>query len=382
MARLKNEYGHYVVAGRRYNNKLKAVIDAVPNGWWPHWNFYEDQFSKINWSIEPTESLEDLYCRRARSLRQQYEHISIEFSGGADSWNALYSFLRAGCHVDAVIHRYLDVGLTDISDLSATNQYSEGRFQAYPWFKRFQELDPNLKWYTYYLTDNLINAWAQTPLDVFELNANQVVNILKVPGDGMIAYDCIPPFKTSALVYGLDKPNLFFKNNNFYLFFADEPVHGRGLVERTEIGVPHTDIMFYWDPDCTDLLIKQAHIVMNWFKKHPQYLTLINNRKQRNRDLYYNIVNALVYPEYKPDWQSTKVTGKTFLDSEIWFHCGNPENLAVRNWKNRINDYSGLVHDTLHETQFETFLEAEQHNGNDYYNLPNSWSHLYKIGSL
>ena len=96
------------MAGKRYYNKLKAVVDAVPHGWWPHFYFHEDKFSKYNWAVEPKETLSELYKNRAKSIREKFDHITIEFSGGADSWTALYSFLRQGLHVDVVSHRYVD----------------------------------------------------------------------------------------------------------------------------------------------------------------------------------------------------------------------------------------------------------------------------------
>ena len=95
----ESPFGHWVVAGKKYYNKLQAVVDSVPKGWWPHFYFHEDKFSKFDWTTEPVETLTDLYKKRALSLRQKFDHITIEFSGGADSWTALYSFLRQGLHV-------------------------------------------------------------------------------------------------------------------------------------------------------------------------------------------------------------------------------------------------------------------------------------------
>jgi hypothetical protein len=376
------EYGYWIVAGKRYINKLQAVVDAVPNGWWPHFDFHEERFSSHNWQIEPTESLEDLYCERARYLRNNYTHITIEFSGGADSWNALYSFLRQGLHVDAVLHKYVDAGLTNAGDCSSANQSSEGRFQAWPWFQRFQELDPNIAWHTQYLQDDIVKGWSQTPLTPFQINYVNGNQITKIPGLVVDYPKFIPQNKTSALIYGTDKPNLLFENNNFYLYFIDDGVIARAVMERNEIDIPFTDILFYWDPDCVKLLIKQAHIVMNWFRQHPDMLPLISNRHYRNTELYHEIVNALIYPEFEKIWQAKKAQGTNVQTHETWFHTKSHDNPAVVNWKKSLTDLSNIVQSTLTGTEFESFIQTETYDNKKYSRLANSFSKMYLLGSL
>ena len=144
-----DRFGHWIVAGKKYSNKLQAVIDAVKIGHWIHWDFNEVSFKKYNWTKEPTQSLQSLYDERARRIREKYAFVAMEFSGGADSWNMLYAFCRQRLKVDLVIHKYAGSTVKGPEDLSAENHWAEGKYQAWYWFNKLKELNPDMKWVTW-----------------------------------------------------------------------------------------------------------------------------------------------------------------------------------------------------------------------------------------
>lgn len=373
----ESPFGHWVVAGKKYYNKLQAVVDSVPKGWWPHFYFHEDKFSKFDWTTEPVETLTDLYKKRALSLRQKFDHITIEFSGGADSWTALYSFLRQGLHVDVVSHSYMDAIDLDKSNKSSINQNAEAKHQAWPWFKKFQELDPAMEWRLTSVTDMIIDGWAGGPQDPFHHNMFNIGLFYKI-GPILEYLNKIPQDKKSAIIYGLDKPNIFFEDNNFYLYFPETPIIHRQVIERYNLGIPATDILFYWDHECTELLIKQGHLIMNWFKQHPNMIPLISNRHYRNSDLYHEIVNAIIYPDFQVDWQSEKSTGMYKMTHELWFHDNSEGALHNKNWRSTMQKLSDTVNDVVIDTPFESFIKKED----NYSILATCWSKMYKLGSL
>ena len=375
---IQSPFGHWVVADKIYYNKLQAVADAAPRGWWPHFYFHEDQFGRVDWQKQPTESLEQLYNARAQQLRKKYDHITVEFSGGADSWYAMHSFMRQGLHVDAVYHKYVDASSGDVTDLNPDNQHAEAKFQAFPWFKKWQELDPNITWEVEYVTDTVIKGWSNVPVDPLEYNGVNVGLMFKLPGISGDLPKFMPIEKNCAVVYGTDKPNLFFENGTFYLYFPENPVVYRAYIERKRMGIPVTDVMFYWDPDCCALLAKQAHIVMNWFKKNPKMLPLISNRKYRDTNLYYSIVNALIYPDYDPDWQSEKGTGRFNQTHETWFHKNSEGTVHGTNWHKTMKRMHEVMTDCVAGTEFDDYIHRE----NQYNVLSDQWSKFYKIGSL
>lgn len=369
------KFGYWEVCGKKYHHKLRAVIDAVALGHWPHYNFHEDAFSKFSWTTEPTETLTELYCQRARQLREKHESISIEFSGGADSWNAVYSFLRQGLHVDVLLYSYDKNISQDQNDTSGKNCQSEGIFSAYPWYKKFLELDPAIKWVTHEKTDDMIETWSRGTIDPLEHNMIHPGWLTKVSRE--LGDDINCRADTSANLIGIDKPNLFFKDNTFYFYFPDFPHLLRGVLDREARGTNINDYLFYWDPDCAKLLIKQAHIVMNWFKQNPKMLYLISNQHHRDTDAYYHIVDSLIYPDYQEIWQSKKPKGIYLLEHESWFE-NHIDTVHGKNWAATRQNLSDIVASTLSGTQFENFMQTED----GFSRLPVSWSKMYEIGSI
>lgn len=371
-------FGYWEVSQKKYHNKLQSVIDAVPQGWWPHFNFHEEEFSKFNWLVEPTESLTELYCHRAKQLSEKYDSISIEFSGGADSWNVAYSFLRQGLHINELIYRYDHNISGKEDDKSAANCMAEGKYAAYPWYQKFLEIDPTIKWRTYYTTDAMIDGWSKFQLDPLKYNSVHPGYIVKLPGLSADLPVDFNPTKKTALIYGMDKPNLFFEDGKFYLYFPDHTIIIRAVIERVAMGLPVDDVLFYWDPDAVKMLAKQAHMVMHWFKQNPEMLFLINTRAYRNNEIYYPIVNKIIYPEYKELWQSKKAAGSHIMGHEIWFEDHADDTAHGLNWAKSRQNFSNMINTTLQGTEFEHF----KHDENGFARLAASWSKMYCIGTL
>lgn len=374
-----SKYGHWVVAGKPYKNKLEAVTRAVPNGWWPHFYFREDEFSSHDWTAEPNVSLESLYFARARQLRETYDHITIEYSGGVDSWYILYSFVAQGLHVDVVNHRFIEAAAQgNNNDLSAKNTSAEGKYQAYPWFEKFKELVPTIEWNCYNATDIIVKGWTARSLDPLKYNRLHTAMMTRVPDLAFDPYKNIQAQGKTAIIHGIDKPNLYFQDGKFYAYFPDHTITGSAASERADLNLPSHDVFFYYDPDCCDLLIKQAHVIMKWFKNNSHVLSLISNKHHRDNVLYNNILNALIYPKYVNMWQTEKSSGLNFMESEAWFHENYADTSAGRNWRLSMQTASDIVDQVLIDTEFESYIKKE----NNFSTLPVTWSKFYYIGSL
>ena len=96
--------GRYVVGQERHVNKFLAYSHAFSLGdhHVPHWDYYESWFSGFDWTVEPTETLVELYRQRALDLRSRYDQVIIWFSGGADSFNAIDSFVSNHIPLDTI----------------------------------------------------------------------------------------------------------------------------------------------------------------------------------------------------------------------------------------------------------------------------------------
>jgi hypothetical protein len=106
-----------------------------------HW--YEDEFARLNVSIEPPESHAELCRQRAQELRDTYKYLRLSFSGGSDSLTALHSFVDNNIHLDEIVV----VDYFDGSNLSDPMQSTsrEIKLCALPHLKQIAHLIPITK---------------------------------------------------------------------------------------------------------------------------------------------------------------------------------------------------------------------------------------------
>jgi hypothetical protein len=353
-----DRFGHWEVCGKKYTNKLQAVMAAVPQGHWIHWNFNEDTFSKYDWTQEPAQSLQQLYDARARSIREKYSFVALEFSGGTDSWNILNSFCRQGLKVDLAIHKVIESQVGDRSDRSAQNIWAEGKFQAWRSFLQFQELVPDIKWATWDIEKSVVDSWRQGPRDILSTN---VLDPMKITSNLDINPFGIPDLPSTAYIFGIDKPMVELYHDGWYIVFYDDPSTSKFTIERAMAGVGWHDLFFYWDPDCVPLLIKQAHTIINFFRKYPGHENLVRGLGSRNQQ-HKDLITSLIYPEYREFWQTKKVTGMVCSDRDAWFQDKHTEDLAAKNWYQTVKNYSDSVSSLVCATPFEQYVHPDPYD--------------------
>lgn len=352
-----DRFGHWIVAGKKYSNKLQAVIDAVKIGHWIHWDFNEAAFSRYDWTREPQESLQTLYDRRARQIRERYEFVALEFSGGADSWNMLNAFCRQGLKVDLVIHKYVERAVKGPEDRSGENQWAEGKFQAWGSFNKMLKLNPDMKWATWDIERSMFDGWQSGPVDILFHNNLHPGAINKMPDRTNINPFNIPDLPSTAYITGVDKPIVTLRDDGWYLTFYDNHVLVRSFIERSLLGIGWQDLLFYWDPDCVPLIIKQAHTVMKFFRSNPEYKKLLMAAGPRGWN-YKNFVIKLIYPEYRLEWQSEKPQG-TFAITHESFFIKNTDNFSSKQWHETLNRYSGVLEDVTRNTDFAKYTHKD-----------------------
>jgi hypothetical protein len=100
MIRLENnpKLGYYTVGQIRHYIKPEALIAATKHNQFPEWHFNRDVFDVYAWHQEPEIGLRELYRMRAQQLRDKYDYIRLEVSGGGDSATAAFSFILNGIH--------------------------------------------------------------------------------------------------------------------------------------------------------------------------------------------------------------------------------------------------------------------------------------------
>ena len=368
--------GHYIVSGQYYSNKLSAFAAALPQGYWPHWDFFENEFSKVDWQTEPHESLISLYHRRAWQIRNDYDYIICWFSGGSDSDNMVRSFLDQGLYIDEIWHRSsLDAHQRRDSGTDAENAAMETLLAVKPRLLEYQSKYP---WWrpmirSTNIMESAIKRWREGARDPYSINYYNP--LLPAKEQSMYSFNgrCVG---RTAKLYGIDKPRIEIRNGKFYLVFMDNYVNTNAMQCRDPYDNSQ-DIWFYWHPDASDILRKQAHTLVKFIKNDPNLLRYFDRSNSKiNNSMVDNIIKKAIYQNWNHEWwQQDKVSNDITHEEFYWFYK-NHDDVAVQNWKQTVQSYSDEV-SNIYKTMNSLHHNFTTINGINI--LPGCYSKWYPI---
>jgi len=319
--------GYYTVGDKIHYIKSQALIEATETGHFPQWNFNNEVFGQIDWVKEPETDLKELYRIRAQQLRDRYDWIRIEASGGGDSTTAVYSFLLNGIHIDEVVFRYPKTGEKNLTadpfNTKPENTLSEYNFAAQPLLKWIANNHPEVKitihdYSDYILNENIDETWVLKGKDYF-----QIAHVFKHDAISLIDHrHTADTGKSICVLFGIDKPKMCIRDSKWYLYFMDLQANHSNIITNGYDNI--TNEYFYWTPDLPDIIHKQAHLIKTWFSlpqnKHLQYLVRWPNSSIAHRTAYEQMVKPLIYPDYDPaTFQTSKPTNSFYNEMDYWF---------------------------------------------------------------
>lgn len=310
--------GYYEVRGNQYLNKYHALQQCKENEW-PHWNFHDDAFSSVDWSVEPTEDLYDLYKQRAIHLRTKYDNLVLFYSGGIDSHTILNVFVKNDIKLDAIVV----TGSYSVDSKIETTCNKEQRQVAKVYLDDLQKNGYLKHTKVYYIdTVDFHKHFAEADESwVFQCGNSitpQVYTYNYYWEDPRIQ-ELMSSGKT-AIMRGIDKPRVILEDGNWYTGFLD--VH---IMSGTPTGMlnKHQDWdiqeYFFWTPDFPAILQKQIHTLINYFENNTTYeeaKQLTTKDATFKRGTYNNYVDPLVYYQ-----ESRQEIGK----EKDYFSLGKPE---------------------------------------------------------
>lgn len=336
-----SKLGYYHFNNKRYYSKVHALVASTKERQFPEWNFNRDIFDTFDWTVEPMVDLKELYRIRAQQLRERYDYIRLEFSGGSDSTTTAYSFIHNKIHLDEIVFRYPKTGERNVSDdpfnTKPENTLSEYRYAAKPILDWISIHSPNTKITVHDFSEDMLNSrhdesWVYQTRDYFQpgypfrTKVDAVDNHKKTLDQG----------KNVCVLWGIDKPKICIKDKKWYLYFMDIQANCAG----PEIGDYYnvTNEYFFWQPDLPELLAKQAHMIVRWFNlpanQHLQYLTRWPNHSFSQRTAFEHIVKPLIYPDYDMTlFQTSKPTNSFYNEMDHWFYVNFQETHAYRVWQ-------------------------------------------------
>jgi len=328
-------------------NKLDALAIAEKTGAVVNWNFNSHAFGSLDWTKEPETDIDTFYRIRAQQLRDRYDYLILNYSGGVDSTNVLYSFLKNGIHLDEVVVRHPESALRDVNihtdSSGAANTISEYEYAVKPRLQWIRDNYPNVKITVHDYFDSMVNeeideSWIYLARDFFHPGLIKRYSNLGLRS----MLDLYDKGKTVGIIFGIDKPRLYFDHTSdkYFSYFLDI-VANTAISENGQYSNIATEF-FYWTPDLPEMVVKQAHMLKKWYTANPQYRSLIELYKPIVGDslafVERSIVAPIVYPSTPNVFQCDKPFNSIFSEHDAWFFEHHIDSKPGQVWRSGVNE--------------------------------------------
>jgi hypothetical protein len=347
---INKELGFYICDGKEFSSKILAFLHSKQVNKPVEWIFNDRVFQSYDWTVEPEETLDQLYDRRARQLREKYDYLIVSYSGGADSHNLLMAFVRQGLHVDELLINLFEKAGKQFIDFDpnnhlAKNAGAEHYLQTLPRLKEIQPLIPKTKITLVDLSDFIFEfmesagdaSWVLTkreginPAGITRFNYLHLAEVRK-------RFD---KEKSICLIVGIEKPRTIIKNGQLMLMFIDRAANQITVAEHLREYTNTTAEFFYWSPDCVPLMIKQGHIIKKYLSANPlmqQHWYDTNVNFQTVRLIHEKILRSVLYTTWDNNWwQADKAVLDWNSEFDNWFSEGYKDTKAFRVWTEGVN---------------------------------------------
>ena len=319
-------YNYYEQDGKKFPSKIMSYYASYlpPKkkediAWRLH--HFENNLENLNLLEEPIEDLQQLYIQRAQYLRDNYEYLILNYSGGPDSHNILETFMLNGIFLDEIlIYSYFDeptidkLHHTNPSTFSLFPEFYEAEKSALPIAKYLVER------YSPHTKITFVNNLYEVHKKFWEtITEEDFIKSVKGNASILMSHRHIgrvrdPNFKQSwkdlkqrkktAHIWGIEKPGLKSDNKGIFVRLLDHTILSRIDLQYllTSEDIPNIHELFYIHPDFVKLFLKQCHVLVNNFS--PTFFNQLSTRMHENSlaKILYNIKTPSLYSGLKiPD---------------------------------------------------------------------------------
>ena len=275
-----NLNGYYLVDEEIIENKLYAILKASEKKTTATWCYYdkiyEDAVRKFD-ILKIVEPLTSTYQLRAQQLRDSYDYLILNYSGGSDSHNILMTFLKNNIKLDHIYVQWpmslMDKGLYTPNSIDKSN----GNFHS-EWDL---VLKKDLEWLSSNYPDITIEIadWTTTVNESFytdDLFSKSVTNLPSIArSQKQNTYskketELALKGKKVASIYGVDKPNVIKHAGIWYMYFVDTAC----MAQPNPDNLYGTEY-FYFTPNMPDIAIHQAYKLIQWYNRNPDSESLV-----------------------------------------------------------------------------------------------------------
>jgi len=331
------------MTGKFYDNRYDAIVDKFHNNQSVLFYYRDNEYERVNWLIEPKETLNQLYKERAQQIRDTYDHVVICYSGGIDSTNVLETFYYNNIHIDEIV--CVGSFSQDTSGDIDQNHNKDIYSNVVPTLNMMHL--PNTKKtfldYTTYF-NNLSN---------FSLYNDYGIEYYKYIGfypsvTYLFWYD-LPKFlnlkKNSVIIYGVEKPFPHIDDKGkFYFEFTDASMMSYSKYDINS----YARVNFYSDPESEKIILKQHHLIKNYYSELFS-MGMINCRESftKKNSKYLDVIHKIIYDTKNPLTYVSKKGSNSFLsvrdsylpkkkNSDIWNFYGKSISHMIKNYNINI----------------------------------------------
>jgi hypothetical protein len=346
---MNKKLGYYVCNGQEFDSKIRCFIYATEVKQPVTWIFNDEVFNNANWQEEPEESLDSLYDRRARELREKYDYIILSYSGGSDSNNILMSFYRQGLRIDEIVTNWVQEAskaFTVIDPLikCAWNHHAEYELHTRARLQWITDNMPSTKITFFDCSRPIIDYFKNVQDKSWILNHREPVNPAVVQRFNYLQikdlHHRVDRQKNMAIIVGVDKPRLYVNDTDqLILFFHDKLANIIPTAQHFTEYDNSTIELFYWAPESADILRKQAHLMYKFLQMNAQYRTIYRYTLGSDRNAQEVLMKNVLYSStWDNRWFQTDKSMKDW-DNELdtWFYKQFNNTKLIRNWNQGID---------------------------------------------
>jgi hypothetical protein len=345
---MNKKLGYYVCNGREFDSKIRCFIHATETNQPVEWVFNNDVFNAAKWDSEPVESLDSLYDRRARELREKYDYLILSYSGGSDSNNVLMSFYRQGLHIDEIVTNWIqeaskEFTVLDTAIKSTWNHHAEYELLARERLQWIKDHMPATKITYFDCSRPIIDYFRDAKDESWILNHRDPINPAVVQRFNYLALDefhhRVDRQKNMAIVLGSDKPRMVINStDDVYFYFIDRLTNISPVVQHFGEYDNNVVELFYWAPECVDMLRKQAHMMYRFLQMNHQYRRMYKHSTWMDRNAQEVAMKRVLYAStWDNEWFQTYKSAKDWENElDTWFVEQYRGTRLVTNWAKGI----------------------------------------------
>lgn len=343
--------GYYRVGDQVFANKIPALIEGSKKNIHLEWIFNQQTFDSVDWTKEPQPPIDHLYRKRAGHIKSKYDYVILLYTAGVDSQTVFDSFAQAGCTVDEIFVSWpvsaADKIIVDPRDRSSHNAVAEWTFLIKPQLDLIKQLYPKIKITVVDSSQQLVeNEYPED--DIFLLdNFINLAGLNRWPQAYKELRKAVEKHPNSVVISGHDKPQLRVIENKLYLYFVDTTTN---LKSQPDIDIE----FFYWSPDATDVLRKQCHLVLKYFREHPELIPCLYTRD----DTLLHHINRAIYPNFDPRrYQASKQKSVLFNEqfAWIWDTSEIKNSTTPDRWRSHVHSLNTVIESRYYRHYNDTF---------------------------